>query len=105
MTSEEELGEALIEYEQAEERVRLEYQNWTFLQVSYHSLMQSLQGKGLTPKKAKEQFDSYMSSHASSFSASLEHRNGASSRLVQVLNKFPHLLPQLPSRAKRGLGI
>ena len=99
------LNEALVDYEQSDERVGLEHRNWSYLQMSYNSFMQSLQAMGLSREEAQGRFDSRMSSHADSFSLALENRNSASSRLVEVLRKFPSLIQHLPSGPKRRLGL
>ncbi|MBN8802588.1 MAG: hypothetical protein J0H05_13115 [Stenotrophomonas acidaminiphila] len=106
MTPEEaELSAALVDFEQAEERVGLEHQNWSYLQMSYMSFMQSLQEMGLTREEAQERFNRHMSSHSESFGSALEHRNDASSKLIDILRRFPYLLQSLPSKAKRKLGV
>ncbi|MFN3704267.1 hypothetical protein [Thermomonas sp.] len=105
MSPQEELDAALVEYEQAEERVGLEYQNWHYLQMSYDSLMSSLQQMGLSREKAQEQFDTYMQAHAESFSHALEQRALSSSRLAALLKRYPQLVVSLTPRPKRRLGI
>jgi len=105
MTPQEELDAALVDYEQAEERVSLEHQNWSILQSSYDALMESLQQKGLSRHQAQEQFNAYMQSHAESFGHALDQRANASSRLSHFLRRFPHLMLSFAPKRSRRHGI
>jgi saccharopine dehydrogenase-like NADP-dependent oxidoreductase len=105
VTPQEELDVAQLDYEQAEDRVGLEYRNWMYFQNSYSTLMQSMLDMGLSQEKAQENFNTSMQAYADSFGHALEQRALASTRLADVIKRFPHLMLSPSAKPKRRLGI
>src|ERR1700719_4302539 len=95
MKSRAELRSARTQYEQALEKVMLEKTAWEALQLSYTTLLSSLQNRGLSPEQAQMKVDGYMQTHAKSFEAALK-------RLAQISVQFGDLL--LPYRLVLGTG-